>query len=252
MKRNIIFAIIVISIIALGALSIPTISANNNGNDAYVNEVLKLVNNEREKANLKPLILDKDMISAAEIRVKELNTLFSHTRPNGKPYSVLSSKIKGENIAKGQRTPQEVMYTAQFSWMKSEGHRNNILNPKFTTIGIAYIKIGNDHYWVQLFGENKVTTKPSTPSLKVASGKKKINLSWKKVPKANGYQIYKSTTKKGKYTLKKTIKSGSTIKFTDKGLKKGKIYYYKIRSYTIVNNVKNYSTFSTIKGAKVK
>lgn len=125
MNRNIIFAIIVISITALSVLSMPTIFATDNGNDAYVNEVLKLVNNEREKVNLKPLILDKDLIYTAKIRAKELNTLFSHTRPNEKSYSTFSSKIKAENIAKCQRTSQEVMYTAQFSLMKSESHRNN-------------------------------------------------------------------------------------------------------------------------------
>ena len=43
-------------------------------------------------------------------------------------------RTAGENIAKGQRTPEEVMN----AWMNSDGHRKNILNASYTTIGVAY------------------------------------------------------------------------------------------------------------------
>ena len=60
---------------------------------------------------------------------------FDHTSPTyGSPFDMMkkfgiSYRTAGENIAKGQRTPQEVMN----SWMNSSGHRANILNSSFTT-----------------------------------------------------------------------------------------------------------------------
>ncbi len=53
----------------------------------------------------------------------------------------------GENIAMGQRTPQEVMN----AWMNSKGHRENILNASFDTIGVGYYEENGVYYWVQLF-----------------------------------------------------------------------------------------------------
>lgn len=57
----------------------------------------------------------------------------------------ITYKSAGENIAQGQRSPQEVVQ----AWMDSPGHRANILNGKFTHIGVGYVKSGN--YWTQQF-----------------------------------------------------------------------------------------------------
>lgn len=57
-------------------------------------------------------------------------------------------KSAGENIAAGQRTPDEVMQ----AWMNSSGHRANILNAKYTELGVGYYKGGSyGVYWVQEF-----------------------------------------------------------------------------------------------------
>lgn len=56
-------------------------------------------------------------------------------------------RTAGENIAKGQRTPQQVVN----AWMNSEGHRANILNGNFTHIGVGYVEQGN--HWTQQFIE---------------------------------------------------------------------------------------------------
>jgi uncharacterized YkwD family protein len=76
---------------------------------------------------------------------------FSHTSPTyGSPFDMMkqfgiSYRTAGENIAQGQRTPQEVMQ----SWMNSSGHRANILKSDFTHIGVGYCEQGNQ--WVQMF-----------------------------------------------------------------------------------------------------
>lgn len=57
----------------------------------------------------------------------------------------ISYKSAGENIAQGQRTPEEVVQ----AWMNSAGHRANILNSGFTHIGVGYVESGN--YWTQQF-----------------------------------------------------------------------------------------------------
>lgn len=123
-------------------------------NQAYVQQVINLVNEERAKAGLSPLNASSAVSDAAYIRSKEITQNFSHTRPNGSSFSTvlqqngISFSSSGENIAYGQRTPQEVMNT----WMNSSGHRANILNRNYTTIGVGCYQAANGTlYWTQLF-----------------------------------------------------------------------------------------------------
>lgn len=120
----------------------------------YVLQILNLVNAERSKAGLSELKLDADVTAAANVRAKEIRQSFSHTRPNGTSFSSalteqgISYRRSGENIAWGQKTPEQVMN----GWMNSNGHRANILNANFENIGIGYYQDANGtNYWVQLF-----------------------------------------------------------------------------------------------------
>lgn len=120
----------------------------------FAAQVADLVNAERAKAGLRPLTVKKDVTLAAQTRSKELISSFSHTRPDGSSFSTaltqagVSFKGSGENIAYGQTSPQKVMQ----DWMNSSGHRANILNSNFTSIGVGHYKnsAGVD-YWTQLF-----------------------------------------------------------------------------------------------------
>ena len=85
-----------------------------------------------------------------------------------------------------------------------------------------------------------------------ASGKKKVEVTWKKLSGASGYQVYCATAKSGKYKCVKTLKSGSTKKFTNKKLNSGKKYYYKVRAYRTVGGKNIYGSFSGVKFAKAK
>ncbi len=124
-----------------------TVSAN------FAAEVLELVNIERAKLGIAPLKLSPDLMRAAGVRAEELPESFSHTRPNGSScFTVIKSSysVVGENIAAGQRTSAAVVE----SWMNSPGHRENILNAKFSRLGVGYINAPDTdykHYWVQLF-----------------------------------------------------------------------------------------------------
>lgn len=121
---------------------------------AYVLRVVELVNEERAKVGLKPLTLQKNITDAAQVRAIETVTSFSHTRPDGRHFATalkeagVSYRGAGENIAWGQKTPEQVMN----GWMNSAGHRANILNEKYTSIGVGYYQNGSGvNYWTQLF-----------------------------------------------------------------------------------------------------
>ena len=119
----------------------------------FASQVVALVNAERAKHGLSALKVDAKVQQAALVRAKETAQSFSHTRPNGSSFSTalteagVSYRRAGENIAYGQSTPQQVMN----AWMNSSGHRANILNENFTTIGVGYTVINGTAYWTQLF-----------------------------------------------------------------------------------------------------
>ena len=113
-------------------------------------QVTALVNEERSKAGLSPLTLDKELSANAAVRAEEIVHDFSHTRPNGSAFSsaiTISYRRAGENIAYGYPTAEAVMD----GWMNSSGHRANILQPSFTKIGVGVVQRDNTLYWVQLF-----------------------------------------------------------------------------------------------------
>lgn len=117
----------------------------------FTAKVVYLVNTERRKAGLKPLTIHAGTAKASRLKAMDMSKkgYFDHTSPTyGSPFNLLklqkvAFRTAGENIAMGQRSPESVMK----EWMNSEGHRSNILNPSFTSIGVGYY----NGYWVQLF-----------------------------------------------------------------------------------------------------
>lgn len=119
----------------------------------YENEVIRLVNEIRVKNGLRALTADWELSRVARFKSQDMkdNKYFSHTSPvYGSPFEMIKSfgisyRSAGENIAKGQATPQAVVN----AWMNSSGHRANILNSSYTKIGVGYVSSGN--YWTQMF-----------------------------------------------------------------------------------------------------
>lgn len=115
--------------------------------------VVTLVNAIRNDHGLKLLSENPELAQAAQMKAEDMqdNGYFDHHSPTyGSPFDMMeqfgiSYRYAGENIAKGQSTPQEVVN----SWMNSEGHKRNILNSSYTQIGIGYSADGN--IWVQMF-----------------------------------------------------------------------------------------------------
>jgi len=80
----------------------------------------------------------------------------------------------------------------------------------------------------------------------VSTGYKSIKISWSKVSGANGYEIYRSTTKGGTYKL---IKATSSTSYSDTSLKTNQTYYYKLRACCETASAKTYSGDSNIVSA---
>ncbi|WP_214481790.1 CAP domain-containing protein [Bacillus sp. SM2101] len=119
----------------------------------FEQEVVDLTNAERAKNGLSALKIDEELSKVARTKSADMqsNKYFDHNSPTyGSPFDMMKKfgityKSAGENIAYGQKTPQEVVN----AWMNSEGHRKNILNSSFTHIGVGYVEQGN--YWTQMF-----------------------------------------------------------------------------------------------------
>ncbi len=92
---------------------------------------------------------------------------------------------------------------------------------------------------------------PSKPTLKASSsGYNRVKLTWNKISGASGYNVYRATSKYGKYTRVYTAASGSKLSYTNTRQTTGKTYYYKVRAYRIVNGTKVYGSSSYFKAAK--
>lgn len=133
-------------------------TSGNSGNTAqqgdmsqFASQVITLVNQERAKQGLKSLTADDALNKVALAKAQDMsqNNYFDHTSPTyGSPFEMMkkfgiSYSYAGENIAKGQKTPTEVVN----AWMNSAGHRANILNANYTHIGVGYY----NGYWAQEF-----------------------------------------------------------------------------------------------------
>ncbi|MDB1089628.1 CAP domain-containing protein [Streptomyces sp. ACA25] len=117
--------------------------------------VLQLVNQERAKAGCRPLSHDPALADVAQAFSRDMaeRNFFSHTDPDGRsPWDrAEAANVKnmgGENIARGQQTAEAVMQ----SWMNSEGHRANILNCDFKTLGVGVHTASGGPWWTQAFG----------------------------------------------------------------------------------------------------
>ncbi|MGW5400389.1 sigma-70 family RNA polymerase sigma factor [Streptomyces sp. NPDC003952] len=119
-------------------------------------QVISLVNSERAKAGCGPLKEDAQLRTAAQGHSDDMERrdFFSHTNPDGADPGKRTTaagyrwSTYGENIARGQQTAAQVMD----SWMKSQGHRENILNCSFKDIGVGIHTGAGGPWWTQNFG----------------------------------------------------------------------------------------------------
>ena len=120
-------------------------------------ELLNLINAERRKVGVPALRLDTNMQKAANRRANEITRKYSHTRPNGKGSRTVYAEfgiapgISGENLTWGRGRANTSMTAFNNAFMNSPGHRANMLNRAFTTIGIGFARDGDKLYVAELF-----------------------------------------------------------------------------------------------------
>ncbi|HEU4965395.1 MAG TPA: CAP domain-containing protein [Bacilli bacterium] len=123
---------------------------------SFQTRVVNLTNNERAKNGLKPLKMNWELQRVARFKAEDMRNrnYFDHTSPTyGSPFTMIKNfgihfTSAGENIAAGQQSPEAVVA----AWMKSPGHRANILNATYTEIGCGTAIGGNySYYWTQEF-----------------------------------------------------------------------------------------------------
>lgn len=133
-------------------LTIPTLTDIK----AYENEVVRLTNVERSKNGLPALAQNWELSRVARYKSADMAAkgYFSHQSPTyGSPFTMMQNfgirfSAAGENIAYGQRTPQEVVN----AWMNSPGHRANILSRSYSQIGVGFARNSSGTaYWTQMF-----------------------------------------------------------------------------------------------------
>lgn len=123
---------------------------------SFTQRVVDLTNRERSIRGLPPVTAKYGLQYAAEKRSTDMivRGYFDHVDPSGRdPFWVLRQNgmryaTAGENIALGQRSPEEVVR----DWMNSPGHRANILNPRFGHIGVSAVQNSatGQIYWTQI------------------------------------------------------------------------------------------------------
>ena len=125
---------------------------DNSGVSDLEQQVVDLVNQERAAYGLAPLTLNTELCNGARLKSQDMldNGYFNHYSPTyGDPFDMMEALgfnswyAAAENIARGQKTAEEVMN----SWMNSPGHRANILSEEYAEIGVGYA----GGYWTQWF-----------------------------------------------------------------------------------------------------
>ena len=116
----------------------------------FDSEAVALSESSEEDAGLRAVAIEANNLVVSHVRAEECSEKFSHTRPNGKQWYTVNSKIQGgENLAFGFDTAEEAVE----AWMNSPTHRDNILYDEFTKVAISiYQEDDGTCYWAQEYG----------------------------------------------------------------------------------------------------
>lgn len=124
-------------------------STSDTGLRAEALEACNIINEIRAEAGLDSLTWDSNLETVASVRANEISKNFSHTRPNGKQWYTVNSKIQGgENLAYGFDNANDVVD----AWMNSPTHKENILYDEFEKIAISIYEDNGTLYWSQEYG----------------------------------------------------------------------------------------------------
>lgn len=122
---------------------------------SYESQMFVAHNQQRAANGVAPLQLDATLVEIARQRAQDMatNNYFAHVSPTGQTaFDIMNSygytySIAGENIARNNYPPSQTVDVAMTGFMNSPGHRANILEPKFTKVGIGVATDGNGMFY---------------------------------------------------------------------------------------------------------
>ncbi len=134
------------------------VATSINQSNPVQQSILDLSNAARENSDLGRLSFSTELNAAAQRHANDLanGAQFSHTGSDGSSMKdrIQDSGYKYWSIAENiyYQSPRNRPERAVQGWLKSPGHRRNLLNARFTEMGVGYATNGRDHYYVQVFG----------------------------------------------------------------------------------------------------
>ena len=140
--------------------------------------------------------------------------IYRASKKHGTYKKIASVKDKTVYRDKKRTTGVEYFYKVQARRGKAESHFSKMVSEK---------------------------ARPGQTSTKVKAGEEKVTVSWKKIGGAQGYHVYYKTSQKADYKRIGIVGQNQAAKLTHDGLKGGKTYYYKVRSYRVVKGEKVFS-----------
>lgn len=130
------------------------IESDDDLEEGLIEQIYKLVNEERKKENLKEVTYNYNIQEKVDLRAQEISDLFSHTRPNGKDWASVLDDVEylvaGENLAQADN-PIATAETFMKAWMESEGHKANILSKDFVSMALGIYETNTTTYIAQIF-----------------------------------------------------------------------------------------------------
>ena len=174
---------------------------------------------------------------------KGVATLTWEAAPTAQGYKIYRSTSKTGTYTEIADV-KELTYTANIAVGKAYYYK---VSPYKTVNGKIQTGTSSDYAYVSFkAGKPTITVKKSSST--------SATISWKAVANADGYRVYRATSKNGTYKSVMTITNPETLKWKNTKLTKGKTYYYKVKAFTydVDDKTKKFGSYSGYKSVKLK
>ena len=238
----------VVTGVSVGTTTIRATTVETSG--VYVDITIKVTNNESDITpipTVTPVTPDPTMAPIKKLETPKMMTVIGN-------HNVITFKWNLVSDADGYQVYRKVN---SGKWKAMKTTKETAYKDKDTKAGYKYSYTVKAYKFIDgkkvYSGYNKKGLSGklnTTVSLKTKNNT--VSVSWKKTNGASGYYIYRATSKNGKYSKIKTITSGKTLKYTDKKVKLGKTYYYKVIPFKKISGKSVKSASSEIKSIVLK